>query len=223
MERQWGHKNGVNREKPGRSGVRKVDAKQRAILEFSQLLLKDPSSKVFLHRLLNNKELVEKMVFVLNRTMLANTLLVSELGSSRIGFQLELGARRQEEVSLVNGRLVRHVKRTRRLCLNDPMEAWEALGHFEGRLYTQFCFAGEVPEWYLEVVEPNPALPVETGPATEGEDTADIFREQLDIAIWIILLRQEIDEALAKRQPQRFYQAARVYNQLRERCLWEFE
>ncbi|NMB10811.1 MAG: hypothetical protein GX977_00835, partial [Firmicutes bacterium] len=47
--------------------MRKVDAKQRAILEFSQLLLKDPSSKVFLHRLMNNKELVEKMVFVLNR------------------------------------------------------------------------------------------------------------------------------------------------------------
>ena len=223
MERKWGHKNGVNREKPGRSGVRKVDAKQRAILEFSQLLLKDPSSKVFLHRLLNNKELVGKMVFVLNRTMLANTVLVSELGSSRIGFQLELGARRQEEVSLVNGRLVRHVKRTRRLCINDPLEAWEALENFEGRLYTQFCFSGEVPKWYLDVVEPNPALPVEAEPASEGDETGDIFREQLDIALWIILLRQEIDEALAKKEPQRFYQAARVYNQLMERCLWEFE
>ncbi len=203
--------------------MRKVDAKQRAILEFSQMLLKDPSSKVFLHRLMNNQELMEKLVFVVNKTMLANTLLVSELGSSRISFQLELGARRQEEVSLVNGRLVRHVKRTRRMCLNDPMEAWDALDNFEGKLYTQFCFAGEVPEWYLAIVEPNPALPIEAEPATEGEENNDIFREQLDLAIWIILLRQEIDEALAERQPRRFYQAARVYNQLRERCLWEFE
>jgi len=203
--------------------VRKVDAKQRAILEFSQLMLKDPSSKVFLQRLMNNKELMEKLVFVLNKTMLANTLLVSELGSSRIGFQLELGARRQEEVSLVNGRLVRHVKRTRRLCLNDPMEAWEALDNFDGKLYTQFSFAGEVPDWYLAVVEPNPALPVEAEPTPEGEETSDIFKEQLELAIWVILLRQEIDEALAEREPQRFYQAVRIYNQLRERCLWEFD
>ncbi len=223
MERKWGHKNGVNREKPGRSGVRKVDAKQRAILEFSQRLLKEPSSKMFLQRLLNNKELVDKMVFVLDRKMLANTLLVSELGSSRIGFQLELGARRQEEVSLVNGRLVRHVKRTRRLCLNDPMEAWEALENFVGRLYTQFSFAGEIPDWYLAIVEPNPALPAEVGPGVEEEETADVFREQLDIALWIILLKQEIDLALAEKNSERFYEIAGLYNRLKERCLWDFE
>jgi len=204
--------------------VRKVDAKQRAILEFSQRLLKEPSSKMFLQRLVNNKELVDKIVFVLDRKMLANTLLVSELGSSRIGFQLELGARRQEEVSLVNGRLVRHVKRTRRLCLNDPMEAWEALENFEGRLYTQFSFAGEIPDWYLGIVEPNPALPAEAGPAVEEEEeTADIFREQLDIAIWTILLKQEIDQALAERNSQRFYEIVGLYNRLKERCLWEFD
>ena len=56
----------------------KVDAKQRAILEFSQRLLKTIEQDV-LRRLLNNKELVDKMVFVLDRKMLANTLLVSEL------------------------------------------------------------------------------------------------------------------------------------------------
>ncbi|MGI6566651.1 MAG: IDEAL domain-containing protein [Firmicutes bacterium] len=204
--------------------MRKVDAKQRAILEFSQRLLKEPSSRLFLHRLLNNRELVDKMVFVLNRRLLANTLLVSELGSSRIGFQLELGARRQEEVSLVNGRLVRNVKRTRRVCLNDPMEAWEALENFEGRLYTQFSFAGEIPDWYLAVVEPNPALPAEAaGPAADEEDASDIFREQLDIALWVVLLKQEIDQALAEKDEQRFYEIVGLYNRLKERCLWEFD
>jgi len=204
--------------------VRKVDAKQRAILEFSQRLLKEPASKMFLQRLLNNKELVDRMVFVLDRKMLTNTLLVSELGSSRIGFQLELGARRQEEVSLVNGRLVRHVKRTRRLCLNDPMEAWEALQNFEGRLYTQFSFAGEIPDWYLAIVQPNPALAAEGGETVEEEeDTADTFREQLDIALWVILLKQEIDLALAERNSERFHEIVKLYNRLRERCLWEFE
>ena len=200
-----------------------MDAKQRAILEFSQLLLKNPSSKVFLHRLMHNEELMEKLVFVEDKTMLANTLLASELGSSRMSFQLELGARRQEEVSLVNGRLVRHVKRTRRMCLNDPMEAWAALENFDGKLYTQFCFAGETPEWYSQIVEPSPAGPSEVETPVEEEETSDIFREQLDLAIWIILLREEIDEALAKRQPQRFQKVVKIYNRLRERCLWEFD
>lgn len=166
---------------------------------------------------------MDKVVFVDNRAMLANTLLVSELGSSRIGFELELGAKRHEEVSLVNGRLVRHVKRTRRLCVNDPVEAWEALENFEGKLYVLFCFAGEMPDWYREVIEPNPALPVEEEAIGETEAVDDVFRHQLEMALWIILLREDIDRALETRDVRRFEKAARVYNKLKERCLWQFD
>ena len=200
-----------------------MGAKQRAILKFSQLLLKDPSSKVFLHRLMHNQALMDRVVFVEHKTMLTNTLLVSELGSEQAGFQLELGARRQEEVSLVNGRLVRHVKRTRRICLSDPLEAWDALENVAGKLYIQFCFAGEMPQWYLDVMEPNPAQVKTNDTSATDEDISGIIREQLDLAIWIILLKAEIDEALAKGDPHRFYKAAKVYNRLRERCLWDFD
>jgi uncharacterized protein YpiB (UPF0302 family) len=208
-----------------RFGVITVEGKRRAIRKFCQMPLKHPMSRFLLQSMLENESLLEKIVFVNNRALLPNTMLVSEMGSSHAGFELELGARQYEEVSIINGRLVRHVKRTRRLQVNEPVQALEALSDFSGRLYVMFSFAGKIPDWYLEVVEPNPAEPCDS-----DEDSSDlelvlkeITSEQMDLAIWCILLRHEVERALASKDKEAFLKAARLLNKLEERCLWEFE
>ncbi len=182
-------------------------------------------SRFLLQSLAENDELLEKVVFVTNRAMLPNTMLVAEMGSHRTGFELELGARQYEEVSIINGRLVRHVKRTRRLRVTEPVQALEALSDFSGKLYVMFSFAGEVPDWYQEIVEPNPAEPCDNDEIESDFEAVirQVREEQMDIAIWSILLRHQIEEALKNGDQEGFLKAARLWNKLQERCLWEFE
>ena len=54
----------------------------------------------------------------------------------------------REEVSLVNGRLVKQTRRNRALWVHDPVQAVEVLRTFKGILHVQFNFAGEIPDWY---------------------------------------------------------------------------
>lgn len=196
--------------------------KMEAIARFARLKLKQPLSKIVLHSLLERPAFSERLTFVDEREFLANTLLISEHGSDRIGFQLELGARQREQVSIVNGHLVRHVHRTSSARLHDPAAALSALADFKERLYVTFHFADRPPPWYEAVVEPNPALtPPSAGKETLAGLIDDIVRQQIDLALLAILLRDEIDDALKVRDRQKFMERAKVYRAVVNRCLWQ--
>ncbi|HEX6971595.1 MAG TPA: hypothetical protein VF234_05210, partial [Limnochordia bacterium] len=156
-----------------------------------------------------------------------NTMLVSELGSPRAGFELELGVRQREEVTIVNGQLVRQTRRDRTLCVTEPLEAIGYLRDFKGKLYVLFAFASSIPPWYEAVCEQNPALPVRT----EAKESAkrsiermmeEITREQIDLAIHAILLRDRIEQALLRRDRDDFQASVPLYREILQRCLWEF-
>jgi uncharacterized protein YpiB (UPF0302 family) len=198
-----------------------LKAKQEAILHFIRTPLKHPMSKFALQFLLDKPGLLEKVSFVRNREFLPNTMLVSELGSPRIGFELSLGACQREEVSIVNGQLIRQMHRHNSLCINDPLEAIHSLHNFQGQLYVVLSFCGNIPAWYEQVVEPNPAWP-EAGKYIDHICT-EIIREQIELAILAITTRVAIDKALTQRDEAAFRQHAVLYRQIMQRCLWEFE
>ena len=197
--------------------------KTEALLHFSRAPLKHPMSKFLLRFLAENHDLTARMTFVQSREFLTNTMLISELGSPRVGFELELGAHQREEVSIVNGRLVRQTHRERTLCIHEPLEAIEPLKAFKGRLYVVFSFAGPTPSWYERIVEPNPALPMRPD-AQESIETMieEIVREQVDLAIFTIQLKDELDRALRDRDRATFERVAPLYRELSHRCLWDF-
>src|SRR5690625_4198780 len=180
-------------------------------------------SKYVLRFLAKTPELPPRITFVRSREFLTNTMLISELGSPRIGFELELGARQREEVSIVNGRLVRHVRRDRSLCVNEPSKAVELLKDFKERLYVVFSFSGPVPSWYERIVEPHPALPVRSG-ARESIETVfeQILQEQVDLALIVIRLKNEIDDVLKRKDRRAFKQIVPLYKEITRRCLWDF-
>src|SRR5690554_5462287 len=204
-----------------------MDPRREAILRFCRRELKETASRAVLQRIAQDDDLMRRLVFVHNREFLPNTLLVSEMGSPGVPFELELGVTQREEVSIVNGRLVRHTHRTRSRCVTDPEEAAKALDDFKGRLYVVFVFNGEVPAWYDLVAEPNPALPPDESGVeavrSEGinELTGDMVRHQIDLILLAIGLREEIDRALAERDAQTFYARAPLYREVIQRCLWE--
>lgn len=204
-------------------GVMIVKAKQQAILQFSQAPLKHPMSKFLLQFLLDAPDLLRRISFVRNRDFLPNTMLVSELGSPRVGFELELGARQREEVTIINGQLVRHTRRDRSLCVNEPMEAITPLREFQGRLYVVFSFCGPTPAWYESIVEPNPALPANQSDRESIDRVfSDIIRDQVDLAILAILTHDQVDQALAERDEAAFRHYAAIYREIMQRCLWDF-
>lgn len=204
-----------------------MDLRREAILRFSRRPLKHPGCQVLLQHIARDPDLLQRVVFVHNRDFLPNTLLVSESGSPGEPFQLELGVTQREEVSIVNGRLVRHTHRTPSRRVTDPEEAVQALAGFKGRLYVMFVFNGETPPWYDMVAEPNPALPPDGPdhpvPAVEGAEelTRDLVRHQIELVIHAVLLREEIDQALARRDAVTFYARAPLYREVVNRCLWE--
>jgi uncharacterized protein YpiB (UPF0302 family) len=195
--------------------------KESAILHFSRTPLKHPMSKYLLQFILDAPELLKRITFVRNREHLPNTMLVSELGSPRVGFELELGVRQREEVSIINGELVRQTRRDRNLCINEPMEAIAPLRFFRGHLYVTFSFCGPMPPWYLNVLESPPASLNDPHQLTSVDRVLrEILRDQLDLAIQAILIRAAIDQALANRDLESFRQNARIYREVMNRCLW---
>lgn len=190
-----------------------------ALARFARLELKQPMSKVVLQSILEQPERIERLTFVDSREFLADTLLISERGSDGPGFELELGAHQREEVTIVNGNLVRQVRRTSSVHIQDPAEAVEALRDFKGRLYVMFCFAGPTPFWYEAVVEPNPAVVSQTmGKESISQLFDDIVSHQIDMLLLAISLRAEIDEALRKRDRASFERLAPIYREVVNRC-----
>ncbi|WP_324717051.1 YpiB family protein [Carboxydochorda subterranea] len=197
-------------------------AKREVIDHFSQLRLKNPSSLRFLRHLAETPELLERVSFVLERDFLPNTLVVAEEGSALAGFELQLGAHQREEVSIVNGHLVRQLHRGCAMLVRDPLEAIDALQHLRGRLYVMLAFAGEIPAWYRAVAEPNPAMPVRTDQRRRLEAALqDIVRDQVDMVLLAISLRQQIEEQLEAKDRDAFARTAPLYNAVRQHCLWD--
>lgn len=200
-----------------------MKAKREAIRKFNRMPHKHPMSKFLLQFLLEEPDLLRRVTFVRNRDFLPDTMLISELGSPRTGFELELGAKQCEEVTIVNGRLIRHTKRDRTLCISEPMEAIQTLRDFKGRLYVVFSFAGPVPDWYEAVIEPNPALPMSNlGKEYLEFMVREIIQEQIDLLLLSISLRERIERALARRDPKEFSEAVPLYKEVASRCLWSF-
>lgn len=199
-----------------------VTRKRDAIAQFLRLRLKQPLSKIVLQSILERPAFLERLTFVDDREFLPDTLIVSEQGSDRIGFELELGARRREQVSIVNGHLVRQVHRTSTARIHDPAAALRALDDLKGPLYVSLYFAATPPTWYLNVVEPNPAsAPSSDGKQSLAELLDDIVRQQVDLALFAILLRDEIEKALERGDRETFMQKAKVYRAVVNRCLWQ--
>src|SRR5690606_25796142 len=116
---------------------------------------------------------------------------------------------------------VRQTHRDRSLCVNDPMDAIEPLKRFRGRLYVVFSFAGPTPSWYEAIVEPNPALPLRPDAQESIESMIDeIVREQVDLALLAICLKDRIDSALERRDAETFHKIAPIYREIAHRCLW---
>ncbi|MBO2518688.1 MAG: hypothetical protein CW349_03155 [Firmicutes bacterium] len=202
------------------SGV--MQKKREAIRRFSQMPLKHPMSKFLLQALSHDTDLLERVSFVDRLEFLANTMEVAEVGSKAAPFILEMGAVEREEVSIVNGQLVRQTHRSRSVCITEPMDALKVLRRSRGRIYARFAFAGAVPSWYQSVVEPNPALPLHRAQRRSIANLMEqILREQVDLALLAIDLRAKIDESLAQRDEARFRRYAPVYRQVLERLLWE--
>ncbi len=170
-------------------------------------------SKYLLEYVINNKALLARVEFVANRQTLSNVLSVCQAGAEGLGIELELGAMEREEVSLVNGCVIRHIKRTRRNWIHDPVQAVEALRDFRETLHVQLIFAGHTPKWYQDVVLDVPAV---------FQDFSQIVKNQLEFALEIIGLKAEIEEALAKKDQEQFRKKARLYRKMRESCLWDF-
>ncbi|NLN19306.1 MAG: hypothetical protein GX162_08545 [Firmicutes bacterium] len=194
--------------------------KELAIRNFIRTPLKHPMSKYLLQFILDTPDLLKRITFVRNREYLPNTMLISELGSPRVGFELELGVHQREEVRIVNGELIRRLRRERHLCINEPMEAIAPLRTFRSELYVTFAFCGPMPAWYLDVLESSPSLP-ESSVANVNAVLREIVREQLDLAVQAILTKAAIDQALAERDPDSFRRNSRIYREIMSRCLWQ--
>lgn len=204
------------------SGWCTVTGKAEAIVQFSKAPLKHPMSKYLLQYLSETDELLKRVSFVQSRDFLPNTMLISELGSPRVGFELELGAHHKEEVSIVNGRLVRHTRRDRNVCITDPMEAIKRLHGFKSRLYVVFSFAGPAPSWYQTIVEPNPALPLKPDAKESIEEMiGEIVKEQVDLVLLAITLKEQVDKALRNHDRKSFKRTAPLYREVIKRCLWD--
>ncbi len=186
------------------------------VRRFSKTPLKHRMSRYLLDCLAENEDLLSRMMFVTTLSSLPDTMIVAQAGADGPSFELELGAIERNEVSLVNGRLVKQKKRNPAQWVHDPVQAVEVLRKFQGVLHVQFLFADSPPVWYEEV-----AAASTLGKALEPA-FAHIMQEQIDRAISGILLKDEIDQALRLGNKETFRQKAKEYKRICQGCLWDF-
>ena len=187
-----------------------------AIRRFSKTPLKHRMSKYLLEYLLENTELLHKIRIVNTRAYLPDTMMIAQAGVEGPPFELELGAVERDEVSMVNGLLVKQKRKNRAIWINDPVQAVEVLRKFTGILYVEFRFAGEIPDWYRQIVAEFKAECVMESEVTQ------LIREQVELLLSGIILKNEIDRALQQGDQQLFQIKVQQYKQICERCLWEF-
>lgn len=177
-----------------------------AIRRFSKTPLKHRMSKYLLEYLLENTELLNKIRIVNTRAYLPDTMMIAQAGVEGL----------RDQVSIINGRLVKQKRKNRAIWITDPVQAVEVLRKFNGILYVEFRFAGEVPEWYRQIVAEFKAEC-----AMESE-IAQLIREQVELLLSGVVLKDEIDQALQMGDEKLFQIKVQQYKQICERCLWDF-
>ncbi len=189
--------------------------KEYALRRFCEVPLKHELSKCLLEKICLHPPLLEKLVFVTVRDFLPNTMVVSQIGTDEVGFELQLGSE-SEHLTLVNGGLQREKQKTREIPIQDPLLAWDILQDFTGILHVQLVFKGTIPDWYEEIAVPNEAIP----PAPAGIGYAAFIREQIDLILWAITLKGQIDEALRTRNEDLFRESIKLYKEVCHSCFW---
>ena len=190
--------------------------KEHALRRFCEVPLKHELSKELLEKICAHPALLKKLVFVTTRDFLSNTMVISQVGTGEIGFELQLGSD-SEQLTLVNGGLHREKQKTREVPIQDPMKAWEVLQNFSGILHVQLVFKESIPDWYEEIAVPNEAIP----PVALAPGYAAFVREQVDLILWGITLKEQIDEALRIRDEKLFKESVRLYKEVCHSCFWK--
>ncbi len=190
--------------------------KEHALRRFCEVPLKHELSKELLEKICAHPALLKKLVFVTTRDFLSNTMVISQVGTGEIGFELQLGSD-SEQLTLVNGGLHREKQKTREVPIQDPMKAWEVLQNFSGILHVQLVFKESIPDWYEEIAVPNEAIP----PVALAPGYAAFVREQVDLILWGITLKEQIDEALRIRNEELFKESVRLYKEVCHSCFWK--
>lgn len=189
--------------------------KEYALRRFCEVPLKHESSKALLEKIWADPELLKRLVFVTTRDYLPNTMLISQMGTEEVGFELQLGSE-SEHLTLVNGGLRRETQKTREVSISDPLVAWDVLQSFSGLLHVQLVFRESTPDWYEEIAVPNEAIP----PGLAA-GFASFVREQVDLILWGITLKVRIDEALRTRDEKLFRESVRLYKEVCQSCFWK--
>lgn len=190
--------------------------KEYALRRFCEVPLKHELSKGLLEKICAHPALLTKLVFVTTRDFLPNTMVVSQVGTAEIGFELQLGSE-SEHLTLVNGGLRREKQKTREIPIQDPLKAWDVLQNFTGILHVQLVFKSETPDWYAEIAVPNEAIP----PVGPGAGYAAFVREQVDLILWAITLKGQIDQALRTRDEKGFQESVQLYKEVCHSCFWK--
>lgn len=190
--------------------------KEYVLRRFCQVPLKNKRSKSFLEQVCADPVLLKRIVFVNCRECLANTMVIAQAGSLEPGFELKLGDE-SEELTLVDGGLKKVKHKTVHLMIEDPLQAWEVLLNFSGILHVQLIFNGNVPDWYEEITVVNEAVP--SGALAVGFSA--FIRDQVDLILWGITLKEQIDEALRTRNEKLFRDSVKLYKEVCESCFWK--
>lgn len=189
--------------------------KEYALRRFCEVPLKHERSRDFLEKICVHPALLEKLVFVTTRDYLSNTMVISQMGTAGVGFELQLGSE-SEHLTLVNGGLHREQQKTRGIPIQDPLQAWDVLQDFTGILHVQLIFKEDTPDWYEEIAVPNEAIP----PVALGAGYTSFIREQIDLILWAITLKEQIEEALCTRDERLFKESIRLYKEVCQSCFW---
>lgn len=190
--------------------------KEYALRRFCEVPLKHKASKVLLEKIWENPDLLKRLVFVTRRDFLPNTMVISQVGTSEVAFELQLGSE-SEHLTLVNGGLHKEKQKTREIPIVDPLKAWNVLQNFTGLLHVQLVFQEVIPDWYDEIAVPNEAIP----PGSLAAGFAAFVREQVDLILWGITLKVRIDEALRTRDKKLFRESVQLYKEVCESCFWK--
>lgn len=190
--------------------------KEYALRRFCEVPLKHKRSKDLLEKIWADPALLQRLVFVKARDYLPNTMLISQMGANEVGFELQLGSE-SERLTLVNGGLRKEQQKIREASIKNPLEAWDVLQDFSGILHVQLVFQEGVPDWYEEIAVPNEAIP----PRVLAAGFAVFMREQVDLVLWGIMLKEQIDRALRERDEALFKESVRIYKEVCESCFWQ--
>lgn len=191
--------------------------KEYALRRFCEVPLKHSSSKALLEKMWQDAKILKRVVFVTLRDYLPNTMLVAQEGADEISFLLQLSDVEAESLTLANGKLLKEQQKMRIKRIDDPLRAWEALQNLSGLLHVQLVFKAKTPDWYGEIAVPNEAVP----PSIRAPGFAAFVREQIDLLLWAITLKEEIDLALRTRDKERFDKVVPLYKEVCQSCFWQ--